>query len=271
MSTSGWMISAGGALMLAVALWPTDGTLWSLRARSGLRHRFRIPAALLAAAGAAAVIIALDLAAGHAVAAAICAVVCTSAVKVLVTSKRRVATAEGVARFASVLANQAAVSVTAADAVARAAPLVGGSVGEAAVAMAADCESVGVDIAAQRFAARVPSAVAGSLADLVAISAEGGGRWAETVAVLEVEASQTAGTARLFHARVAVAMPTLALVVLLGAGLVAGAGQVATDVGAWLAGPRGASLLLAGAVVIAALSARVLLPARAAAAYGGLQ
>ena len=139
------------------------------------------------------------------------------------------------------------------------------------MAMAADCESVGVDIAAERFAARVPSAVAGSLADLIAISAEGGGRWAETVAVLEAEASQTATTARLFHARVAVAMPTLALVVLLGAGLVAGAGQVATDVGAWLAGSRGAALLLAGAVVTAALSARVLLPARAAARYGGLQ
>ena len=117
----------------------------------------------------------------------------------------------------------------------------------------------------------MPSAVAGSLADLIAISAEGGGRWAETVAVLEAEASQTATTARLFHARVAVAMPTLALVVLLGAGLVAGAGQVATDVGAWLAGSRGAALLLAGAVVTAALSARVLLPARAAARYGGLQ
>ena len=89
--------------------------------------------------------------------------------------------------------------------------------------------------------------------------------------MLEAEASQTAATARLFHARVAVAMPTLALVVVLGAGLVAGAGQVADDVGAWLAGPQGAAVLLAGAVVIAALSARVLLPARAAAAYGGLQ
>ncbi len=271
MSTSGWIISAGGALMLAVALWPAEGTLWSLRARTGLRHRARIPAELPAAAGAFAAMVALDLAAGHAIAATICALVCTSAVKVLVTSKRRVATAEGVARFASVLANQAAVSVTAADALSRAAPLVGGPVGEAAVAMVTDCESVGVDVAAQRFAVRVPSAVAGSLADLVAISAEGGGRWAETVAVLEAEASQAATTARLFHARVAVAMPTLALVVLLGAGLVAGAGQVATDVGSWLAGPRGASLLAAGAVVIAALSARVLLPARAAAGYGGLQ
>ena len=265
MSAAGWIICAGGALTLVITLWPTDGTRWSMRARTGRRSRARIPAELPAAAAAFAAMIALDLAAGHATAAAICALVCASAMRVLMASRRRVATAEGVARFASVLANQAAVAVTASDAVARAAPLVSGPVGEAALAMAADCESIGVDIAAERFAARVPSAVASSLADLIAISAEGGGRWAETAAVLEAEASQTAATARLFHARVAVAMPTLALVVLLGAGLVAGAGQVATDVGTWLAGTRGAALLLAGATVIAALSARVLLPARAAA------
>lgn len=271
MNASGLITLAGGALVLTILLWPTDGTRWSLRAKTGRRQRVRIPAELPAAAAACAVVVVVDLAASHAVAAAICALVCTSAMKVLLTSRRRVATAEGVARFASVLANQAAVAVTAADAVAKAAPLVSGPVGEAAVAMAADCEDVGVDIAAERFAVRVPSAVAGSLADLVAISAEGGGRWAETVAVLEAEASQTAATARLFHSRVAVTMPTLALVVLLGAGLVAGAGQVAADVGAWLAGNQGAALLLAGAVVTAALSARVLLPARAAMRYGGRQ
>lgn len=257
--------------MLTIILWPTGGTRWSLRPRTGRRRRARLPAELPAAIAAGTIVIALGLAAGHAAAAAVCALVCTSTMKVLVTSRRRVATAEGVARFASVLANQAAVAITASDAVAKAAPLVSGPVGEAAVAMAADCESIGVDIAAERFAARVPSAVAGSLADLVAISAEGGGRWAETVTVLEAEASQTAVTARLFHARVAMAMPTLTLVVLLGAGLVAGAGQVATDVGAWLAGSRGAALLMAGSAVIAALSARVLLPARAAAGYGGLE
>lgn len=271
MNASGWLVVAGGAAVLAIMLWPAGGTRLSMRARTGRRRGPRIAAEWPAAAAAGAAMIVAGLAAGHAAAAAVCAVVCTSAVKVLVQSRRRVATAEGVARFASVLANQAAVAVTAADAVARAAPLVSGPVGKAAVAMAADCERVGVDVAAQRFAARVPSAVAAALADLIAISAEGGGRWAETVSVLEAEASQTAATARLFHARVAVAMPTLAMVVLLGAGLVAGTGQVAADVGQWLAGSQGAALLLAGTAVIAALSARVLLPARAAARYGDLQ
>ena len=269
-NASGWVIGAGGAIVLTIVLWPAGGTRWSLRARSGRRRRTPLPAELPAAAAAGSAMIVLGLAAGHAAAAAMCAVVCTSAVKVLVMSRRRVVIAEGVARFASVLTNQAAVAVTAADAVAKAAPLVSGPVGEAAVSMAADCESVGVDIAAERFAARVPSAVANSLADLIAVSAEGGGRWTETVSLLEAEASQTAKTARLFHARVAVAMPTLGLVVLLGAGLVAGAGQVATDVGRSCRLP-GAALLMAGAVVVTAVSARVLLPARSAVRYGGLQ
>ena len=270
-NASGWAVCAGGVVVLTIMLWPAGGTRWSLRARTGRRRRTRLPAELPAAAAAGSTMILLGLGAGHAAAAALCAVVCTAAVKVLLMSRRRIVVAEGVARFASVLANQAAVAVTAADAVARAAPLVNGPVGEAAAALASDCESVGVDIASERFAARVPSAVAGSLADLIAVSAEGGGRWSETVAVLESEASQTAITARLFHARVAAAMPTLGLVVLLGAGLVVGAGQVASDVGAWLAGSRGAALLMAGSVVIAAVSARVLLPARAAARCGGLQ
>ena len=271
MSAAGWIITAGGTLVLAVMVWPADGTRWALRARGARRRRARLPAELPAGAGAGALMIVLGLAGGHAAAAAICAVVCTSAIRVLVASRRRVVTAEGVARLAGVLANQASVAVTVSDAVAKAAPLVSGPVGEAARALAADCEIVGVDVAARRFATRVPSAVAGSLADLVAIAAEGGGRWTQTVEVLETEASQAAATARLFHARVAAAMPTMALIVLLGAGLVAGAGRVATDVGDWLAGRQGAMLLVAGAAVIAALSARVLLPARAAVGAGGLQ
>ncbi len=265
------IITVGGAAMLAILLWPTSGTRLSLRAGPGLRSTASLPAEVPTAVVTGVAMLVVGLALPHAIAAAICAVVCTSAIKILIFSGRRVRTAEGVARFASVLNNQASVAVTVTDAVARAAPLISGPVGVAATAMASDCESVGVDIAAQRFAAQVPSAVAGSLADLIAISAVGGGRWVETVAVLEAEASQTAKTARLFHGRVAVAMPTLVLVVLLSAGLVAGTSQVADEVGTWLASAQGSALLLAAAVVIAAMSARVLLPARAAARYGGLQ
>ena len=81
--------------------------------------------------------------------------------------------------------------------------------------------------------------------------------------MLEAEASQAAVTARLFHSRVAAALPTVALVVLLSAGLVAGVGYTAADVAAWLAGPQGATLMVGGALITAALTARVILPARA--------
>ena len=271
MSTAGWLAAAGGAALLVVVLWPADGTRFSLRARGTKSRRTRPPAEALVAVLAAVVVLAVGLAPGHAAAAAICAAVVAASLKVLTISRRRVIVAEGVARLSGVLANQASVAVTVSDAVAKAAPLVSGPVGKAAVAMAGDCEEVGVDVAAERFAARVPSTVAGSLAELVAVAASGGGRWTRTVEVLEAEASEAAATARLFHTRVATAMPTLAIVVLLGAGLVAGSGQVATDVGDWLADSRGAGVLAAGSAVIAVLSARVLLPSRAALRAGGSQ
>ena len=269
MSAAGWIITAGGALVIGVVLWPASGTRWSMRFGTGLRRRTSIPTEAVGGAAAAMLTAAAGLAPGHGAAAAISVVVCAAAVKVLLASRRWNATAEGVARLAGVLANQASVAVTVTDAIGRAAPLVSGSIGRAATALAADCEAVGVDVAAERFAARVPSSAARSLADLVAISAEGGGRWTETVEVLEQEASQAAATARMFHARVAATMPTLALVVVLGVGLVAGAAWSADDVGTWLAGPGGAMLLLGGSAVVAALSARVLLPARAIARAGG--
>ena len=268
MSASGWIITAGGALAVAVLLWPASGTRWSMRNTAGPR-RMRLAAEPVAGVAAVALAMAAGLTPGHAAAAAISAAVCTAAVKVLLASRRWTSTAEGVARLAGVLANQAAVAVTVTDAVGRAAPLVSGSIRRAVMALSAECETVGVQVAAERFAARVPSSAARSLADLIAISAEGGGRWAGTVEVLEQEASQAAVTARLFHARVAATMPTLTLVIVLGAALIAGASWSADDVGAWLAGPGGAMLLLGGSVVVAALSARVLLPARAIALSGG--
>ncbi len=276
MSLSEWIIVLGGTAALTVLLWPASGTRWSMRGgvgssvRSGSgvggsvrSRRARLPAELPSAAAAAGATLASGLVVGHAAAAALCSVVCIAAMKVMLASRRWTATAEGVARLAGVLANQASVAVTAVDALRHAAPLVSGPVGDAAEEMAADAERLGMAPAAEHFAARVPSAAARSLANLLTVAAEGGGRWAQTVSVLEAEASEAAATARLFHARVAAAMPTLAIVTSLGAGLVAGSAWTARDVGAWLAGPQGAMLVLGGAVVIAALCARVLLPARA--------
>ena len=193
MRAVGWITTAGGALAVAVLVWPASGTRWSMRVKTGPLRRMRLPGEPLAGAAAATLVVAAGLAPGHAAAAAISAVVCAATVNVLLASRRWGSTADGVARLAGVLANQASVAVTVTDAVGRAAPLVSGSIRKAAMAMAAECETIGVDVAAERFAARVPSSAARALADLVTISAEGGGRWAETVEVLEQEASQAAG------------------------------------------------------------------------------
>ena len=263
MTLSGWIISGGGAVVLLVALWPAGGTRLSLGGLRRRRGRARVPVVAVTALGAGAAVLGAGLTVLHALAAAICGGACAASLSVVADSRRWTATAEGVARLAGVLANQATVAVTVTDAVARAAPLVTGPVGEAAATLAAEAETVGIDIAAQRFAARVRSTTARSLADLVSVSAEGGGKWADTARVLEAEASQAATTARLFHSRVAAALPTVALVVFLSAGLVAGVGVTAADVAEWLAGTQGATLMVGGALITAALTARVILPARA--------
>ena len=268
MSVDGAIIVVGGAVVLVLVVWPGAGTRLSLRTRRRGRRR-RVPVSPVAAAVAGAAMMVAGPGILHAVAAAVCAVVCVASIAVVVASRRWTSTTEGVARLAGVLANQASVAVTVSDAVARAAPLVTGAVGEAAAALADDAEMVGIDIAAERFASRVRSSTARSLADLVAVSAQGGGRWAETARVLEAEASQAAVTARLFHSKVAAAMPTVALVVVMSAGLVAGVGYTAADVSAWLASTQGGTLMVASALVAAALAARVILPARAIVRAGG--
>ena len=263
MTPAGWIISGGGAVLVLLAVWPTGGTRLSLAGRRRRRRRLRVPAVPVTALVAGGAVLGVRFTVLHALAAAVCGGVCAASLSVVADSRRWTATAEGMARLAGVLANQATVATTVADAVARAAPLVTGPVGEAAATLAAEAETVGIDVAAERFAVRVRSTTARSLADLVSISAEGGGKWADTARVLEAEASQAAVTARLFHSRVAAALPTVALVVFLSAGLVAGVGFTAADVAAWLAGPRGATLMFGGALITAALTARVILPARA--------
>lgn len=263
MTIEGWIICGGGVVLLLLAVWPAGGTRLSLGGPRRRRRRLRVPAVPLAVLVAGGAVLAAGFTVLHALAAAICGGVCAASLSVVVDSRRWTATTEGVARLAGVLANQATVATTVADAVARAAPLVTGPVGEAAATMAAEAETVGIDIAAERFAVRVRSTTARSLADLVSVSAEGGGKWAETARVLEAEASQAAATARLFHSRVATGLPTVALVVFLSAGLVAGVGFTAADVADWLAGTQAAALTIGGALIIAALTARVVLPARA--------
>ncbi|HCB36832.1 MAG TPA: hypothetical protein DEP66_01080, partial [Acidimicrobiaceae bacterium] len=173
-------------------------------------------------------------------------------------SSRSVAAAESTARFAAVLANQATVSRTVTEALARAAPLIDGPVGVAARALVDDCRSIGVEAAAQRFAERVATPAASWLADVIGIAAAGGGQWAPIMAVLETEAAEVATTARHFHRHVAATLNQLGVATLLGAGIVVGAALLNPESWTWLTAGDGAGIALAMAAVAALTSWKLL-------------
>ena len=173
-------------------------------------------------------------------------------------SRRRVAAAESVAQFAAVLANQAQVSRTVVDALETSAPLASGPIAETVAKFVAECRSVGVEAAAQQFAAGEQGAVAAWLADAVAVAASSGGEWVPILEVVESEAAEAAATARHFHRHVAANLPQLGLAAALGAAVALGSALVSPDAWAWLSGPQGQRVGLAATVVGVALCARPL-------------
>lgn len=200
------------------------------------------------------------LAYGPAAAALAAAVVgsCAWCAAVIVRSRRRVAEAESVAQFASILSNQAQVSRTVVDALETAAPLATGPIAETASRFVAECRSAGVEAAAQRFATGTEGAVAAWLADAVAVAAASGGEWVPILGVLESEAAEAASTARHFHRHVAASLPQLGLSAALGAAVALGSAFVSPDAWAWLVGPQGQRVSLAATVIAAVICARPL-------------
>lgn len=176
----------------------------------------------------------------------------------VVRSRRRVAAAESVAQFAAVLANQAQVSRTVVDALETSAPLATGPIAQTAAKFVAECRSIGVEGAAQRFAAGDEGEVAAWLADAVAVAASSGGEWVPILEVVESEAAEAAATARHFHRHVAANLPQLGLAAALGAAVALGSALVSPDAWAWLSGPQGQRVGLAATVVGVALCARPL-------------
>ncbi|WP_419839606.1 hypothetical protein [Candidatus Poriferisodalis sp.] len=176
----------------------------------------------------------------------------------VVRSRRRVAAAESVAQFAAVLANQAQVSRTVVDALETSAPLASGPIAQTAAKFVAECRSIGVEAAAQRFAAGDEGEVAAWLADAVAVAASSGGEWVPILEVVESEAAEAAATARHFHRHVAANLPQLGLAAALGAAVALGSALVSPDAWAWLSGPQGQRVGLAATVVGVALCARPL-------------
>ena len=173
-------------------------------------------------------------------------------------SRRRVLVAESVAQFAAVLANQAQVSRTVVDALETSAPLASGPMAQTAARFVAECRSVGVEAAAQHFAAGDEGAVAAWLADAVAVSASSGGEWVPILEVVESEAAEAAVTARHFHRHVAANLPQLGLAAALGAAVALGSALVSPDAWAWLSGLQGQRVGLAATVVGVALCVRPL-------------
>ena len=179
----------------------------------------------------------------------------------IVRSRQRVNTAESVAQFAAILANQAQVSRTVVDALETAAPLATGPIAQTAAKLVDECRNVGVEAAAQQFAAGADGAVAAWLADVVAVAAASGGEWVPILSVLESEAAEAASTARHFHRHVAANLPQLGLAAALGAAVALGSALVSPDAWVWLSGTQGQRIGLAATVLAVAISVRPLIAA----------
>ena len=184
--------------------------------------------------------------------------VCAWCAQVISHSRRRVATAESVAQFASILSNQAQVSRTVVDALQTTAPLATGPIAATAARFVDECRSVGVEAAAQRFASGTQGAVAAWLADVVAVAASSGAEWVPILGVLEAEAAQHASTARHFHRHVAASVPQLGLSAALGAAVAVGSALVSPEAWAWLTGSQGQRVGLAATAVAVVICARPL-------------
>lgn len=260
MNRTGWMLAAAGLLGLIAALWPVNpgGRAWFAAYRRPARAELRWIILPSLAAGAAAAWTAGIL---TGISAALLAGVCAATGRVMAASRRAVNRTEAMSRLTAVLANQATVSSTVLEALSRSAPLITGPVGQAAARLAEEGAAGDVQAAADAFVRAVPSAPAEWLADIVSITAAGGGRVGDALTALETRTGEHAATVRLFHAKVAALLPQLIAVVALGAGMVAAVAAAAADVASWLAGPQGQTVTLLTAGLTVLLAARVLLPA----------
>ncbi len=246
-------LGALGAVGCAAALWPLFNT--GLRPRSRGEESPRWP---LLVTGAVALV--AGLAFGPAAAGLAGAVVGigTWCAACIARSRQRVHAAESVAQFAAILANQAQVSRTVVDALETAAPLATGPIAQTAAKLVDECRNVGVEAAAQQFAAGSDGPIAAWLADVVAVAAASGGQWAPILGVLEGEAAEAASTARHFHRHVAANLPQLGLAAALGAAVALGSALVSPDAWEWLSGTQGQRVGLAATVVAVAISVRPL-------------
>lgn len=244
---------AFGFVGCIAALW----LLFADRRQSGARHDRTVRWPWLAAGSAAFAAGLLTGPAGAGVAAAVVAI-CSWCTVMAALSRRRVVIAESVSQFAAILANQAQVSRTVVDALETAVPLATGPVADTASQLVRRCRALGVEAAAQQFAAEAGNDLAAWLADVVAVAAGSGGQWVPILEVLESEAAEAAATARHFHRHVAANLPQLGLAAALGTAVAIGSAAVSPDAWAWLSAPGGQAVGLAAVAMAAAVCARPL-------------
>lgn len=245
---------------LAAAICGGGIALWVLLSQTSRRDRDldaapRWPWGL---AGAGALVTVIAAGPGPAAVVGVVVGICSWCAAVLPRSRRRVQSAESMAQFAAVLANQAQVSRTVVDALETAAPLATGPTAQAATKLVSECRSLGVESAALQFAADADTPAAQWLADVVAVAAASGGQWVPILGVLETEAAEAAATARHYHRKIAANLPQLGLSAALGTAVATGSALVSPDAWAWLAGPQGQRLGLAAVVLAAAICFRPL-------------
>ena len=251
MNPAGWTSLCAGLLLVALLLWPTGP---SRGGRRPIRVRTRTSLPWTATATTAAVVAASFLATSSptlAAAGGLLGLVSARCAGAFRASRRSIRITEGVARFIGVVANQAAVSRTVQAALAAAAPMVSGEVGQAARRLAVDCQALGVPAACARFADAVRAPAAGWLADVVTVTDAGGGAWGDALWKLESEAARSAAIARLYHRKVAASFPQMIATVAMGGGLVGVMGVMSPGLRDWLLDGQGQIVVLGAAMLVA--------------------
>ena len=254
MNAVGWIIVSTSLAAVVLVVIPERQPVPTLLALRAARARQAVrevrPGTVIGPAGAAALLAGAAIRWGPALGAALVVLygTCAWALSIRGRSARRATRTERMARLAVVLANQATTATTVGEALARAAPLVRGSVGAAAANLAKGYEQGAITDASRAFIAAVPVTAATWLTDILTVTGRGGGRVREVLATLEDLAAAEADAARHFHRIVAAQMVPLVFALVMATATVGAAGLWMPAYAAWLVSPAGQLMALGASV-----------------------
>ena len=249
------------ACMIGLAIWwtPDPGrTLRAIDARHAITRISWLLTAELAILATAAIVGWRLWGWGYAIVLPILVGISIKAVKAQIKMKQAAQQAEGMSRLTSVLTNQTLTSSTVGEALNLAAPLVTGPIGEAAASYAEGCAANQHHQAAAEFIRKVPRIVTAEwLTDAVTVTVRGGGQIGAILETLDSRAAEEAVHLRHAYSKAGSVLPSLIMVVLLAALVVAALGVVA-GVGHWLVSPIGQLVVLVAAIAAGGLSAKAI-------------